>query len=283
MSDAVGDQVARLAERLAAAGIAAPRREARLLVAHAVGLAPLRLVTDPGRVVTAAEAAAIAEMAGRRARREPLARIVGTREFWSLEFRLSPATLDPRPDSETLVQALLDAQPDRARPLRLLDLGTGSGCLLVALLAELPAAWGIGVDLAPEAAATARANAARLGFADRARFVAGDWGQALRGGFDAIAVNPPYIEDAAIASLEPEVANWEPRLALAGGPDGLDPLRRLAPEVFRLLVPGGRAAIEVGAGQSAPAGKIVAAAGLDLLELRRDLAGIERCLVVARQ
>jgi release factor glutamine methyltransferase len=213
----------------------------------------------------------------RRAAGEPLSRLRGAREFWSLDFALSPETLDPRPESETLVAAALDAVPDRAARLRLLDLGTGTGCLLLALLSELPNAWGLGIDRAAGAAATARANAVALGLASRAAFIVGDWGEALRGGFDFVVSNPPYIPSADIPALAPEVRH-DPLRALDGGPDGLDAYRALAPDLARLLR--GTALIELGAGQAPAAARIMRTAGLDVRGTRPDLAGIDRCLVL---
>jgi release factor glutamine methyltransferase len=190
--------------------------------------------------------------------------------------------LVPRPDSESLIEAVLATVGDRSAPLRLLDLGTGTGCLLLALLSELPMASGIGVDLAPEAALTARRNASALGLAARADFVAGDWATAIIGEFDAIVVNPPYIPSGTIASLAPEVAQYDPRRALDGGPDGLDCYRVLAPEAARLLRKGGFAVFELGAGQAQPVLALMRDVGLMVVAIRRDLAGIERCLVVRR-
>jgi release factor glutamine methyltransferase len=216
----------------------------------------------------------------RRARREPVSRIVGRREFWSLDFMLSPATLDPRPDSECLIEAALAAAPEDAATL-VLDLGTGSGCLLLAFLSERKRATGLGVDLSADAVATARENAARLGLAERARFAVGDWGAGVTGGFDLILCNPPYIPAGDIEGLAPEVAHHDPRLALAGGEDGLEAYRELAPELARLLRPRGRAVLEVGHGQADAVGRLMAAAGLSTHARRADLGGIERCLTLA--
>ena len=263
-------------EMLARAGIENPRREARLLLEHVLAKDGARFEKS----LTRKQEAALAELAVRRAAREPLSRILGMREFWSLEFRLSPDTLDPRPDSETLVEALLGAVPDRAAALRLLDLGTGTGCLLLALLSELPNAWGLGIDLAPGAAAMAADNAERLGLAVRACFAVGDWTDAIGGRFDLIAVNPPYIPDAAIAGLEPEVAQWDPRLALGGGPDGLAAIRLLVRVLPKILADQGIAAMEVGAGQAASAAGLAAAAGLEIIAFKNDLGGVWRCLLM---
>lgn len=282
-SRTLGGAVDAVARQLGAAGIAEARREARLLVALAARLEPATVLGWPERSLDAEAAARLAELASRRAAREPYARLAGHREFWGLDFTLSPATLEPRPDSETLVEAALALLPDRAASLRLVDFGTGSGCLLLALLSELPNAFGIGVDLQPEAAATARCNAAALGLARRANFLVGDWGEALAGSVDVLLTNPPYICSEAIAGLAPEVARYEALVALDGGGDGLRAYRALAGETRRLLAPGGIALFELGDGQAPAVAALMAAAGLAVKTSRRDLAGIERVLVVARQ
>lgn len=270
------------ATALAAAGVPEPRRDARLLVAAALEVEPAAVFGWPERMVSPSEQARLERLATRRTAREPVSRVLGRREFWSLEFGLGVATLDPRPESETLIEAALADIADRGAPLRLLDLGTGTGCLLLALLSELPDATGVGVDRAPAAAARAKANAAALGLAGRAAFLVGDWASALAGPIDLVVANPPYIPRADIATLEPEVRDHDPILALDGGADGLDAYRRIAPELRHLLVPGGRAYLELGAGQAEAAGAIAQAAGLDLIGARRDVAGRERCLVLGQ-
>jgi release factor glutamine methyltransferase len=276
----IGEAVDATARRLAVAGVSEPRREARLLVALALGIEPGVALGYPERALGPAERARLEALAARRAAREPFSRLAGRRGFWSLEFAISPATLDPRPDSETLIEAALALLPDRAAPLRLIDFGTGSGCLLLALLSELPNATGVGIDILPEAAATARRNAAALGLADRARFIVGHWSGAIVGQADVILANPPYISTEEIDLLAPEVAQYEPRVALDGGADGLTAYRQLAPEIARLLAPNGLALIEVGAGQAAAVQGLMTEAGLALGGTRRDLAGIERCVVL---
>ena len=278
-----GGAVDEVANRLRAAGIADARREARLLVALAAKVEPATVLGWPERRLDAAAAARLTELAARRAAHESYARLAGHREFWGLDFRLSPATLEPRPDSETLIEAALAWLPDRAAALRLVDFGTGSGCLLLALLSELPNAFGIGVDLQPGAAATARCNAAALGLSGRAAFLVGKWGEALAGPVDVILTNPPYICSRAIDGLAPEVARYEPRAALDGGSDGLDAYRALAGETRRLLAPDGVAFFELGEGQAPAVASLMAAVGLEAKSSRRDLAGIERVLVVTRQ
>ncbi|HEY1721366.1 MAG TPA: peptide chain release factor N(5)-glutamine methyltransferase [Magnetospirillaceae bacterium] len=280
MSDTVGAALAEAAAQLTEAGIEDGRREARLLLAHALRLDAAAIFSRPERALSSEEIETICAIVVRRTAREPLSRITGQREFWSLNFRLTPDTLDPRPDSETLVQAVLDAIPDRTAPLRLLDLGTGSGCLLLALLSELPQAWGLGGDLNPGAARAAAANARALGLGARSAFMSGDWGQALQGRFDAILVNPPYIPEGEIAGLEPEVARWDPMLALAGGKDGLDAVRVLAANLPQLVEKNGVIGVELGAGQHDDAAALFKAAGLETVAKPKDLGGVIRCLLM---
>lgn len=216
-----------------------------------------------------------------------MAYILGEREFWGRPFKVSPAVLVPRPDSETVIEAVLDLMPDRERAWRILDLGIGSGCLLLTLLREYPQASGIGLDASKEALAVAQQNAESLGVWGRARLVAGDWHQAgwsdaLGGPFDLVVSNPPYIESAAIDGLMPEVARFEPRLALDGGADGLDAYRRIAAARPRLVTAGGHVVVEVGAGQAVRVQSLFATAGLTPLALWKDLGGIER-VVTAKQ
>lgn len=265
------------AERLAAAGIPNPRAEARLLMALATGLSVETLIGYPERQIPCEPE--YRRLVERRAAREPLSHLTGRREFWSLSFAVTPDTLDPRPDTETLVEAVLDRVPDRTTPLRVVDLGTGTGCLLGALLSHLPDAYGIAVDRNPATAAIAAHNLASLGLAGRFAVVVGDWGDSLRGGFDIVVSNPPYIPSGDIAGLEPEVAVWEPRLALDGGPDGLAALRQIIADLPRLLAPDGVAALEFGFGQGDAVAALAAAAGLVEWERRQDLGGHERCLV----
>lgn len=277
----IGQCVGDGARRLAAAGIAEPWREARLLLAHVLGVEPAVVIGYPERTVVDQPrfAAAIA----RRAAREPLSHITGHREFWSLEFEVTPATLDPRPDSETLIESVLTAFPDRQSAISILDLGTGTGCLLLSLLSERPRATGLGVDIEPAAVAVARRNAVRLGLAERARFVVGSWGSALGGQFDLIVANPPYISTADIGSLQREVAEYEPRRALDGGVDGLDAFRAMSRDVARLLAPDGMAVIEFGLGQGDAVTQIMAVAGLSADAFGLDLAGHHRCLACRKR
>ena len=276
-----GSAIDEAAKRLAAAGIEDARREARLLLAAATGWEAAAIVAHPERELDQGQANSLAELLRRRAAREPLSRIQGWREFWSLRFALGPDTLDPRPDSETLIEAALTLT-DRNRALSVLDLGTGSGCLLLALLSEVPKARGLGIDLSQGAIAVAEANARALGLAERARFRRGNWGAGLAEQFDLVLCNPPYIPGGDIGGLAPEVARFDPLLALAGGSDGLDSYRRLSDELPRLLLPSGSAIVEIGAGQEVAVAAILAAGGLVPQGSRADLAGTVRCLILQR-
>lgn len=269
----------RLARAFTQAGLDTAALDACILLLDALGIDMTALVAAPHEAIGLAGAGRLARAAQRRLAREPVGRILGEREFWGLPFRLAPATLEPRPDTETLVAAVLDRLRRERRidaPLRLLDLGTGTGCILVALLAELPAARGIGVDRAAGAAATAQDNARRNGVGERAGFVVGDWAQALAGPFDVLVSNPPYIETGDLGALAPEVRNHDPALALDGGADGLDAYRVLAATLPRLLAPGGLAAFEVGAGQAAAVAALLAGAGCTDITTTADLAGVQR-------
>lgn len=257
------------------AGIAEnPRLEARLLLAHAVGLTVADVIANPDRVV---DPTPFVTMLNKRMTHEPVAYLLGRREFWSLDLLVSPATLIPRPDTETIIEAALGLAP---APARVLDLGTGSGCLLLAILHERPAAVGIGVDRSFDALVVAHQNAVRCGLSARACFVRGDWATAMIGRFDLIVCNPPYIPRQDIPALMPDVTLYEPHAALDGGLDGLDAYRRLVPDLPRLLSRDGHAVLEVGAGQ-APA---VVALGRDhglRAEIRPDLAGIARAVILS--
>ncbi|MEE8505393.1 MAG: peptide chain release factor N(5)-glutamine methyltransferase [Kiloniellales bacterium] len=283
LSEAGGLTVGRFldaaAGRLGRAGIEGARRDARLLLAAALGLDPAQVLARPERPLSPIELDRAEAMIARRAAREPVSRILGRREFWGLEFAITPAVLDPRPDSETLVQAVLDRLDGRTAGLDILDLGTGSGCLLLALLSDLPAARGLGLDVSEAALGVARKNAAVLGFSARTRFEQGSWGLNLKGVWQVIVSNPPYINDQEFEGLAPEVALYDPREALAAGPDGLDAYRALLPQAVRLLAPGGLLALEVGIGQQMMVEALVRASGLVPLGRVRDLGGIERCLL----
>jgi release factor glutamine methyltransferase len=254
-----------------------PAREARLLLAAAGALEASELIGAPEAPLGAA-APRLEGFAARRAAGEPLSRILGRREFWSLSLAISPDVLDPRPETETIVEAALAKfAARRGEPVAILDLGVGSGALLAALLSEFPAARGLGVDVSERAGRIARANLDSLGLGERAEIRVGDWGAGLDGPFDLIVSNPPYIRSGEIAGLAREVRDHDPLLALDGGEDGLEAYRALLPEVARLLAPSsGWFFLEVGAGQAEAVERIAAAAGLADLATFDDLAGVAR-------
>jgi release factor glutamine methyltransferase len=279
MTETLGSLLDEAAATLTRAGFAEPRRRARRLVALALDLTPAELLARPEQVLDEQRTDHFRFALGRMVDHEPLSRILGRREFWGLEFGLSPDTLDPRPETETVVEAVLRKFPDRKVPFGFLDLGTGTGCILLALLSEFPTATGFGIDLALGAGLTARRNAAALGLAARAHFLVGDWGTAVSGKFDVIVSNPPYIDRAALADLPREVALYDPCLALDGGLDGLCAYRSLVADLPRLLKPEGVFACEVGAGQAPAVAAILQASGLAIDGCERDLAGTVRCVV----
>jgi len=261
--------------RLADAGIENPRAEARLLLAHVLGISrDETLIAQP----TPGQRQSFAKLVARRAGHEPFAYITGRKEFWSLEFAVGPGVLVPRPDTETLIEEALRVVPDRNAPLKIADLGTGSGALLIAALTEFPNASGLGFESAPQAFAYAAANAARL-IGPRAQVRQADWNSA-QGPFDLVFCNPPYIASAQIESLMPEVAAFEPRTALDGGPDGLAAYRNLAELLPGLLAPGGHALLEIGAGQAQSMASLFF--DLEMLRLAPDLSGTPRCVILRK-
>jgi release factor glutamine methyltransferase len=274
-----------LARRFAEAGLETPELDARVLAGHALGLDHARLIADAGRELGAGEVRRLDELAARRLAGEPVARIVGVKEFWGLPFRMNGATLVPRPDTETVVEAALaalDCDGARTRHLRIADLGTGSGAILIALLSELPQAFGVGTDVSVEALTMARDNALRLGLSGRAAFIACDFGAAAAEGFDLVVSNPPYIPGAEIAGLAAEVRH-DPLVALDGGADGCAAYRAIAADARRLLRPGGHLVVELGLGAGAAVSLILGAAGFSVVgPPRRDLSGQERALHVRR-
>jgi release factor glutamine methyltransferase len=272
-----------LGEAFRAAGIDTAQRDARLLLLDAASISQADLLREPRAALGEAAAAKLDGRLARRLAREPVARILGEWEFWSLPFTLTPDTLIPRADSEAVVAAALHALGPRrqaSQGLRVLDLGTGSGCLLVALLHELPGATGVGSDLSPGALAAAKFNAARNGVNDRAQFVAADWADGVTGRFDLVVSNPPYIEEAVLETLELEVRRHEPRLALSGGPDGLAAYRAIAARLRNLLAPQGIACVEIGATQAASVAALFEKAGFDVEGPFADFGRRPRALVL---
>jgi release factor glutamine methyltransferase len=272
-----------LTAQLRTSAVESPELDARLLLGAVLGLDLTGLVAAAAiRRLTDDEAALLDGFARRRGVGEPVARILGVKEFWGLPLSLTPATLVPRPDTETIVEAALEilrAACERDRTLRIADIGTGSGAILLALLSEAPNAWGVGTDISEAALRTARTNARQLGLAPRTAFVACDYATALSGAFDLIISNPPYIRSGDIDALAAEVRDHDPRRALDGGADGLDAYRQIAPQAARLLAPGGSLVLEVGHDQSGEVEQLLTMAGLYLPgEPKADLAGIHRAV-----
>jgi release factor glutamine methyltransferase len=261
--------------RLEAAGVETPVFDARLLLEAGAAVSRLDIVTDPRRPLSEAQVSAVDALTQRREAREPVAHIIGRKHFWTLDLAVSPAVLIPRPETELLVETALEVIPPDA-PARVLDLGVGSGAILLAVLSERPQVTGVGVDMSADALEIARANTSELAMSDRVELMHGGWDIALEGAFDVVLSNPPYIPTNDIETLAPEVARFEPRLALDGGPDGLDAYRALTARFVSLLKPGGTFAVEVGLGQAEPAAALAQAAGLFIEPPRRDLAGIPR-------
>lgn len=269
-------------KRLEAAGVDTPVLDARLLLEAGAGVVRLDIVTDPHRELSAQQIAAVDALARRRESREPVSHILGKKAFWSFDLAVTPEVLTPRPETELLVEIALRSLPVD-RPARLLDLGVGSGAILLAALSERPLAVGVGVDLSPAAVAVAQANAAAIGLGDRADPRVGDWGEGLNEAFDLIVSNPPYIPSAEIDGLAPEVAKYEPRLALDGGPDGLAAYRAIIPYLPELLTPSGTFAFEIGPAQGEGVLALLAGAGLAADAALPDMDGRPRVIVGRRR
>lgn len=262
--------------RLREAGVEDAPRDARVLIAHAVGLTPDRLTLHLSDPLTPAQAQDFAGLVEARSRRQPVSQIIGHRLFWGRRFCVTPDVLDPRPETEILIEAAL-SEPFT----RVLDLGTGSGAILVTLLAERPDATGVAVDLSPEALSVARGNARLLGVMARAEFLQSDWYAGVLGAFDLIVSNPPYIAADEMAGLSPEVRDWEPHLALTPGGDGLDAYRVIAAGARAHLSAGGRIMVETGSAQGQAVAELFTAAGLESAQIIPDLDGRSR-VVAAR-
>ena len=280
MTATVGATLETAVRRLYAAGIDSARLDARLLLGDVLQLETADLVAHPERPLAGPEGERFRDLIERRCRHQPVSQLLACREFWGLAFRVTADTLIPRPETEVVVEQALAGIADRGRPLRILDLGTGTGCLLLALLHELPRAAGLAIDRSPAALAVARANAEALGLAARAEFRLGNWTEGLSESFDLIVSNPPYISTPDMDRLGPEVAHHEPRLALHGGQDGLDCYRAIAVGLGGVLRPDGRLLLEIGADQGDSVPAVFAAAGFRCTARHNDLAGLPRCLVL---
>lgn len=263
-------------DRLKDAGIDQPSIDARLMLEVAAGVTRTEIVTDPYRELTAEQSAMLENFLTRRARREPVSHIIGRKGFWKILLQVNKNVLTPRPETEVIVDEVLKAFPE-SMPFSMLDLGVGSGTILLAVLAERPAAKGLGIDASEEALAVARDNAANLDLNNRAALLRGDWTAGLGdASFDLVVSNPPYIPTSVIETLEPEVRDHEPRLALDGGADGLDAYRLLAPEILRVLKPGGMFAVEIGYDQSKAVEALFSAAGAQQVRTIKDLSTHDR-------
>ncbi len=277
----IDEAVHLIAQAFQVAGIEEPLVDARALLGYALRLDRAQLIAQSDRPLEAREIDAVSTLAARRLKREPVARIIGHKEFWDQMLDVTPAVLVPRPETETVVEAALDAvarDGTKFEKLRILDIGTGSGALLLALLGELPNAIGTGTDVSADAIAVARGNAEHNGLAARCTFVACDIAYGVEGPFDLVVSNPPYIARGEIGELAPEVRDYDPRLALDGGIDGLDAYRAIAADAKRLLAPDGRLIVELGDGQEAAVAALFTKAGLRVTSARKDLAGIPRAL-----
>ena len=269
-------------KKLSAAGVENPKFDSKLLLCHSADLDPVTLIVNPDRELSAEILQFFEALIERRAMREPVSHLIGEREFWSLRFAVSSDVLDPRPASETLIQAALKYIEDTQKEFSVLDLGTGSGCLLISMLSECPVARGVGIDSSEAALKVARRNAGKHSVESRSQFKFSSWGKNLSGSFDLILCNPPYIAESEWGLLEPEVVIYEPQVALLAGEDGLSAFCQLAPDVYRLLNLDGIAVLECGFGQVASLIEIFSGAGLKHLETLSDLGGIERCCVFSR-
>ncbi|HTV34151.1 MAG TPA: peptide chain release factor N(5)-glutamine methyltransferase [Methylocella sp.] len=271
----------RLASAFRDAGIESATLDARLLLCAALKIDHASLLRNP-LLPLGAGAAVLSALAARRLAGEPVSRILGFREFWDARFKITPAVLDPRPESETLIEAALEHATDRSANWRILDLGTGSGMLLASLLLGLPHAFGVGVDISPAACQLAKANLATFGLLSRSHVICGDWGASLKGEFDLILTNPPYVATGSIAQLAPEVRDYDPHLALDGGEDGLAAYRALIPGLNERLAPGGLIAIELGEGQYASVQKLLAGHFAESARAKLDLDGKRRVMVLRK-
>lgn len=267
---------------LAASGVDDASRDAAVLLASAAGLSRAAIIAGQNELLPSLALERFWSYVERRCQREPVGCILGRRDFWKDEFEVSPDVLEPRPDSETLIEAVLAHSRHRSGdPIKILDLGVGSGALLASLLREFPHAWGLGVDASPAACTVARRNIERLGLAARAEIKQLNWENLDHSTWDIVVSNPPYIASSSLDHLEPEVRNWDPTMALDGGDDGLDAYRSLARVLPHLVASSGFSVLEIGFDQAATVPKILQKAGLEIREIRRDLGGNPRALVAS--
>lgn len=279
-SVAVTDALRQAVQSLQQSHIESASLDARILLQYVLGVSREQLLADTRLTLTSRQYGAFMQLVEKRSGRQPVSQLIGKRDFWNHSFKVTCHTLDPRPDSETLIESVLAHFASRPLPARILDLGTGTGCLLLTLLHEYPLARGVGVDICKSALSVAKENAAAQQIEGRVHFMNGCWAENVEGVFDLIVSNPPYIPTDAIAMLAPEVAQYEPKLALDGGPDGLDCYRAIMAQLPRVLAPQGLAAFEVGIGQAKELESLAAQHGLQVVGIKEDMAGIARCVLV---
>ncbi|SCA56062.1 Release factor glutamine methyltransferase [Candidatus Terasakiella magnetica] len=279
----IGSAILWIETALQQAGIENARFEARLLLCHVLHVETQILIGYPEREIEPAQMDELDSLVQRRCKREPMSHILGEREFWSLPFKVTKDTLTPRPDSETLIEAVLNHIPDQDRPLRVLDMGVGTGCLLLTVLSEYKQASGLGIDISPKALEVAIENATRLGLAARSEFKLGNWAAGIDESFDLVLSNPPYIPKKDKETLAPEVKDFEPDTALFAGEDGLDDYRKLAQCLPNLLKNKAIAVVELGIGQLEDVSSLMVGAGLEVLDAPKDLGAIARCLVIRKK
>ena len=270
-------------EKLLGVQIESPILDARLLLGFALGTPQERFYGSEDKFLTKSQIDNYAKLIERRCKREPVSRIIGTRGFWNLTLRINSSSLDPRPDSEVLMEAIHRSLPDKAVNLKFIDFGTGTGCLLLSALNEFPNSSGVGVYISRECIKLAKENAALNGLSQRARFIESDWGREVTDKFDIIIANPPYIQSDTISTLDPEVKNFDPHIALDGGQDGLSCYKKLAPQFVGILKKGGLIFLEIGYNQSESVSNIMEHSGLKCLHINQDLGHRDRCLVLAHR
>ena len=268
---------------MVAAGVVEPLRDARILLGYSLAMPNERFYGRETSIINFTQLNRYKKMIERRCIREPVSRILGHRDFWDLTFRLNPCALDPRPDSETLIEAVLSHITDKHKPLNILDLGTGTGCLLLSVLHEFPNSKGIGIDINRDCIKLSKRNAIDNGLSQRAAFQVGDWCRGINTKFDVILCNPPYIPSETIKDLEPEVTKYEPHFALDGGKDGLDCYKKLAPQLLQLLATDGLIFLEIGFDQKRSVSEIMKNCAFSVLATKRDLANIDRCVVLSHK
>ena len=279
----IGDALRAATKQMRSAGISDSTNDARILLGHSLALKDERFYGLENNAITHQQLAYYQSNVERRCNREPTSRIIGRREFWNLNLKLTPQVLDPRPDSETLIESVLKYFPYKNMPLKMLDLGTGTGCLLLSALNEFPRSTGVGIDINIACILLAQQNAVRHGLQKRARFKLGDWCAEINRKFDVILCNPPYVPTNHIRKLQPEVSKFEPYLALNGGPDGLECYRNLAPDLSRLLAPDGLIFLEIGFDQKFSVSELMEKYTLKVNATKKDLAALDRCLILSHK